>query len=252
MGVGLNSFGTKASSHWRTVATTILTALVLAATLLSPTVVAIFGSLTGIGDVNFDNILTVLENPLKHGDFFSSLVIVNAFVCGSFIIAFIKLKKGASLRDYLALKPVSVKVLLLWVGAILLFSISVELINRLLGTARIPPSMVLMWENKNSLILLVVALTVAAPLWEEMLFRGFVIRGLQSSVIRSGGAVVVASLVWTLIHDHYEWGFLVVLFLIGLILGAARIHTGSIYVPLAMHTAQNAMALVALSFLPSS
>jgi len=64
------------------------------------------------------------------------------------------------------------------------------------------------------------AIIVMAPLFEESLFRGFLIAGMQRSRI---GAILI-----TLIHLQYEAFYLVYIFIGGILLGIARVKTGSL------------------------
>lgn len=96
--------------------------------------------------------------------------------------------------------------------------------------------------------LLFLAIVVAAPLLEEVVFRGFLIGALRSAGIPSVWAVVATSLLWTVVHMQYQLEFMSVIFVIGLLLGAARIRTASLVPCLVMHAANNAMAFVEMSF----
>jgi membrane protease YdiL (CAAX protease family) len=69
------------------------------------------------------------------------------------------------------------------------------------------------------------AIIVMAPLFEESLFRGFLIAGMQRSRI---GAILITAALWSLIHLQYEAFYLVYIFIGGILLGIARVKTGSL------------------------
>jgi uncharacterized protein len=94
--------------------------------------------------------------------------------------------------------------------------------------------------------LLWATLLVAAPLMEETLFRGFMIRGIERSRLGAAGAIIIASAAWTLMHVQYDGYGMSQVFLMGILLGAARLRTQSLYPPLAMHSLANLIATIEL------
>lgn len=89
---------------------------------------------------------------------------------------------------------------------------------------------------------LVVTLVVLVPVVEEVLFRGLLLGGLGRSRLGYAGAVVLASLAWTLVHWQYDLFDLGAVFAFGLVLGTARWHTGSLPLAIGLHAAVNAVA----------
>ena len=90
------------------------------------------------------------------------------------------------------------------------------------------------------------ALAVVTPLSEELLFRGFALRGLLGS-IGPGPAVVASSLVFAALH--LEPGSMIPIFFTGLFLGWLYVRTGSLWPCIAAHAGQNTLALLATRFL---
>ncbi len=87
------------------------------------------------------------------------------------------------------------------------------------------------------------ALVLVTPISEEVLFRGFVLRGLLSR-IGAGPAIVSTSLVFSALH--FDAGTIVPIFFTGLALGWLNVKTGSLWPCIAAHAAQNAIALLAV------
>lgn len=93
------------------------------------------------------------------------------------------------------------------------------------------------------------AIAVGAPLWEEMLFRGFLV-GPLCGAIGFWPAAVLVSGAWTALHLGYSPVGLAEVFLIGLYFSWLLWRTGSLWVPIACHAIYNGCLFVALRFLP--
>ena len=96
------------------------------------------------------------------------------------------------------------------------------------------------------ILLTLQALAVVTPLSEEVLFRGFVLRGLLPS-IGAGPAVVASALLFSVLH--LEPPVMIPIFVTGLALGLLYVRTGSVWPCIAAHAGQNALALLAVRFL---
>ena len=88
------------------------------------------------------------------------------------------------------------------------------------------------------------AFVIVGPLMEEIVFRGFMFKGIEHSKMGPAGAVIITSLVWSFIHIQYDVYGMVNLFLGGLLLGFARTKSNSIYPPVIMHILQNIIATI--------
>jgi membrane protease YdiL (CAAX protease family) len=92
--------------------------------------------------------------------------------------------------------------------------------------------------------LLVFAFCVAAPVTEELFARGFLYRGWSETFLRVPGAILLSSLVWTLLHLQYDWFFLGEVFSIGLLLGYLRYRFNSTWLTIFVHGLNNLAAVV--------
>jgi membrane protease YdiL (CAAX protease family) len=100
----------------------------------------------------------------------------------------------------------------------------------------------------NELILNSVLLVIAAPVAEEIIFRGFLYRGLSESRLGVVGAIVVTALIWTLLHYGKSTAGMIDTMLCGLAWGWLRWHTGSTWPAIACHVAYNgAMSLTIIA-----
>ena len=96
------------------------------------------------------------------------------------------------------------------------------------------------------ILLTLQALAVVTPVSEEVLFRGFVLRGLLPS-IGAGPAVVATALLFSVLH--LEPQVMIPIFVTGLALGLLYVRTGSVWPCIAAHAGQNTLALLAVRFL---
>ena len=96
------------------------------------------------------------------------------------------------------------------------------------------------------MLLTLQALSLVTPISEELLFRGFVLRGLLRS-IGPGPAVAASALVFAALH--LEPGAMIPIFFTGIVLGWLFVRTGSLWPCVAAHAAQNTLALLATRYL---
>jgi membrane protease YdiL (CAAX protease family) len=90
----------------------------------------------------------------------------------------------------------------------------------------------------------------AAPLGEELIFRGFVYRGWASTFLKPAGAVVLSAALFALIHVQYEWFYVGGIFTIGLLFGYLRAWSHSTWLTVITHAFYNLVAsLQALWFI---
>lgn len=158
------------------------------------------------------------------------------------IIAILKLKRGSSFEDALALRAPGKGALWRWMLAAIALCAASDAITWLLGRPMVPAFMETVYRTADGKVALWIAFVIAAPVFEEIFFRGFVITGLGSSGMGAVGAVVVTALLWAAIHVQYDYYGIATVFVLGLLLGAARVKTGSVLVPLAMHMTANLIA----------
>jgi membrane protease YdiL (CAAX protease family) len=119
-----------------------------------------------------------------------------------------------------------------------------DVTTSLLGRPIVPSFMSAMYATADPVWMIWVAMLIAAPLFEEMFFRGFLFEGFQSSLLGTVGTVIVTAGLWAVIHVQYDAYGIVTIFSLGLLFGAARAYTGSLLVPLGLHSAANLVATI--------
>jgi membrane protease YdiL (CAAX protease family) len=154
--------------------------------------------------------------------------------------------------DYLALKPVGMKALLLALACTLGYGTVTSVVGYLAGFPTSPFAIELYRTARDTgtAPLMFLAVAIGAPLNEEFLFRGFLMRGWAVSRLGAVGAIVLTSAIWAAIHIQYDWFGVSEIFGLGLLLGYVRLRTGTLLVPLMMHAVYGiaAMGLVALFY----
>ncbi len=149
--------------------------------------------------------------------------------------------------DYLALRWTSWRMLAVGVVSMVLLMVVWEIISRAAGRESSPGFMIEVLKTARAdgaLWLLVFAFCVAAPISEEFFARGFLYRGWSESFLRPGGAILLSSAVWTLMHLQYSWFFLAQVFSIGLLLGYLRYRSNSTWLVVILHGLNNLAATV--------
>lgn len=130
--------------------------------------------------------------------------------------------------------------LLLWV---VLIAVE-ELLSSAIGGASPKP-----WPDYalHIVLLRVLAIGVLGPIAEEIAFRGLLMSWLKSWLkgtrLAVYGAILVSSALWSVVHIQYAPILMLLIFVDGVVLGAARHFSRSIYVPIAMHIAGNLFSI---------
>ncbi len=150
---------------------------------------------------------------------------------------------------YLALGKVKPWVLARWLIGIMALIAALDVLTYIIGRPVVPDVMREAYATSVYPWLFAFAIVALAPIFEELLFRGFMMRGLISSWPGPFGAVVITSLLWTALHVQYDLFESTLVFILGLVLATARIKSGSTTVAIAMHGVANIIALVEIPLL---
>ena len=178
------------------------------------------------------------------GDFLGVATIVAAAAACPLCYWIGRWRRGFSGWDYLGLKkkphPLSI---ILWSVATVAVGFAFNFVAPHFGVDETPEFMQEAVRSSNFIPFMVIGVVVGAPLVEEFIFRGVLFRGWRESKMGLWGTLVVTSLVWTLLHvGQYGPVILSYIFLLGMLMGFAREKTGNLWVPIAMHAVNNAIA----------
>lgn len=92
-------------------------------------------------------------------------------------------------------------------------------------------------------------LVIAAPIAEEVAFRGWLFAGVHQRTRSANWTVWMTAVLWALLHLSQGWVKVVALVPTGVLLGLMRLKTGSLWPTLAGHMAMNAAGLVYMTWL---
>jgi hypothetical protein len=227
---------------WGPFATIAFAVLVAALFVLAQIAVAIpylILQVAGSPGPNFEDAAAGLESD---GLFFSlAEVIAGSFAIG-FILFLAWIRKGPSVRDYLALRPASRATTLQWLLYVVLLGVLLDAVSYALGYAVVPPWMQAIYRSAVYIPLLLVAMVVVAPVVEELFFRAFLFEGCRDTRLGDPGVIALTSLAWACIHLQYEWFYIGQIFVLGALLGVARSRTRSVVPSMLMHSLFNGIA----------
>lgn len=189
-----------------------------------------------------EKVAFLIAEGSHNGMAISVSVMVTGVIIVGFIALLITLKKGAKIGDYLALYGFTGKQFLGFLGLLLLLNVLIEAMSVWLGLE--PMSFVdEIMPTAHPLWLLVVAMVVVAPIYEEVMFRGFMWVGLAKSQLGFWGASVLTSLVFALIHGQYTHVELVAIVALAMVFSYARAKSGSLFLPITLHIINNGLAM---------
>ena len=191
--------------------------------------------------LDIQQLLMTLEG---NGSILAIAVIASAIVCSGLVFLIVKLRKGAAIAEYLSLSPVAGKTLLILATLTAGFIIITDGLHFLLGRPVVPQSQIDAYSTCALPALLWIAIVITAPFFEEIFVRGFLLEGLRQSRIGNTWAIVLTSFAWSILHVQYGVFDLVIIFIGGVLLGIARIKTGSIWGCILIHAMNNLVSMI--------
>jgi uncharacterized protein len=169
----------------------------------------------------------------------------SAPLCIGLIVLLIRIRRYP-IREYLGLEFPSVRTALKWLAVTVVFVSLQDLTSWLTGRSVVSPFMIEAYKTAGSVPLLFFVLIVAAPLFEELQFRGFMFHGIASSRAGAVTAVLLTSLAWAGLHLQYGlWG-IGWIFVNGILFGIARVRTRSVILTILLHAVLNIGATIEL------
>jgi len=198
--------------------------------------------------VHPDQPVNILDLRTNGGALGFSLTLSTPFVLG-FLVFVIRLAR-VPIAEYLALKLPHWRELRLGFAALAAVLVVTGILATVSGQET-PAFMTDTFESARAagmLPMLLLAFVVLGPLQEEMLFRGFLYRGLAPA-LGVWPAIALTAITWALMHAQYQWFFVGEIFVLGLALGWLRARSGSTILTFALHATVNGLALLEMAFL---
>ena len=166
------------------------------------------------------------------------------------ISALIVRMRGGNFTQYLALKPFSLATGMGMIGLLLIFMIGSQALTYMLDET--PLSFVdPLYQSVSSVWLLIFAMVIVAPIYEELIFRGLLWSAIAEQFTSRAdteyrGAIVaslVTSLIFAVIHLQYGLYEISTIVVLALIFCYARIKSGSLILPMLLHIINNGAAM---------
>jgi uncharacterized protein len=195
--------------------------------------------------------------PTSAAAFGSNAVVVSTAVlaslpaCVLMLMLAVKLAR-VRLTDYLALKPVGAATVLFGLACTLGYGAVVDIFGYASGRGLSVPFVQDLYHTAResaTLPLVLLAVAIAAPVTEELLFRGFLLRGWAASRLGIVGAIALTSAIWTGTHVQYDWITMSQIFGLGLLFGYLRIRSGSTLTTIVAHGCYSVGALIQAAIL---
>ncbi|MEZ4739377.1 MAG: CPBP family intramembrane glutamic endopeptidase [Flavobacteriales bacterium] len=98
--------------------------------------------------------------------------------------------------------------------------------------------------STTQLIWLYIGVGIMAPVFEEFLLRGLLFGSIRHMADEHATVAMTAG-VFTLMHMQYDWTVMLLILPMGIVLGYSRSRSGSIWVPVFLHIANNMVSVIA-------
>jgi len=163
------------------------------------------------------------------------------------LLALFAQRRGIGAADYLGLIWPRRGEVAFGFAALVVVIVAGNVLSWLLGRSLVTPFQVDIYTTASAggwLLWLWLAVVVATPIGEEILFRGFLFRGWLQAPRDVWPVIVVTSLLWAIIHLQYDWYVIGQVFAFGLLLGWIRWATGSTILTILLHALINTEGMI--------
>jgi uncharacterized protein len=156
-------------------------------------------------------------------------------------------RRGWSATEYLGLVRPATRDVLIALSILVPFLLGYDALTYLLGRDIVTPFQVDTYRSAQSagmLPLFWFALVIAAPVAEEIMFRGYLYRGWVRSERMAIPVILIISALFASLHLQYDWFGILQVFFIGLVLGLIRWRSGSTMLTILMHFLANVWSTI--------
>jgi hypothetical protein len=136
-------------------------------------------------------------------------------------------------------------------GALAVLIVAGDVLTMAFGGELVPASLTDLHRTaltEGVLLPLWIAMVVAGPVGQEMLFRGFLFRGFVQEPQNALPGILAISLIWALLHQQSDWLSTAMLFAVGIFLGFVRLVSGSTTLVILLHMLWSLESLVETLF----
>lgn len=185
------------------------------------------------------------------GAVLSAATVASAVVCVP-LVRWLAGRRESTPWTFLGFRPVGWRDVLFACGAIGMFVAITDPVSVWLGRPLVPPFMLEAYSTARLPALLFVAVAIAAPVTEELVFRGFLFGALRARGTPVGVTIAVTSLLFAVIHTQYDAWDMGLVLLMGLLFAGARAQFDSVIPSLAMHGFVNTVAFIETAFIAAT
>lgn len=155
--------------------------------------------------------------------------------------------KSQSWRETLAFNRFELRSLGFWWSILVAYLLLQVLINSIF---EISPTDFLESISGTRSFRLTLAVITLAPFLEEMLFRGYLFKAWRRTRLGLTGTLLLTSALFVGFHGpQYHWAHLAFVFSLSVILGLSREKTGSVWVPVILHSFNNLLSAIFIIYL---
>ena len=228
---------------WPTIGFTIL--IFLVNIIISVAIIICIAVITKQDNPNID-LKTSIHKISEIGSYECVSYILSAIFCVPLIILCAKLKKGISIREYLALRMPNKQSYLIWLPITFIYIALTDGAKAFFNIPTIDESSRQLYDTTGFKPLFYITVILAAPIYEEFLMRGFLFASILRTRIKSNGAILITSALWAILHVQYGYLDCFIIFVAGMIIGTARVKSSSLIVCIAMHVFGNLIFTIEL------
>lgn len=177
----------------------------------------------------------------EYGTVTSLSAMVTLFVIFAMIWLLIKINK-ANFGEFMAIRPFRWRYLFIFSILLLLLNLIIDGVTTWLDREpmQFMDALIL---TANPLWLLILTVIVIVPIYEELIFRGFMWSGLVGTKLGVWGTAILTSVVFVVIHVQYGWVELLGIFALAMLFSYARLLSGSLLLPIILHIFNNGLAM---------
>jgi len=198
----------------------------------------------------YSDIIDMMVDLFPNLGLAQSLATIFSGIAGvGLVIAFIKVRERAGIAEYLCLPKISIKGIFLSAVVVIGFLAASVAMNYFLKTTENEQIMYDLYETSVWPALFWISVIVFAPVFEEVLFRGFLFEGFRQSRLGAIGAISITSVFWALLHA-FQYSLINVgwILFMGIVIGIVRLKTKNLWNTIIIHALVNAVATIEIAF----
>src|SRR5262249_39443693 len=189
-------------------------------------------------------------DKVSHNGYVVSIAAIVSMAVQCAVVVLAIRRSRQPIAEYLGLvRRPRVREVVFCLASVAVILIASDLLSWTIGHDLVPPFMVKVYQAARdagppAFLLLLIAVVIAAPIGEEIMFRGFLFRGWASSPVGVTVTILVTSAIWAGIHVQYDLFGILQVFCLGLLFGWVRARSGSTLLTIMMHAVCNIAATV--------